>query len=151
VAQVAHGMNRTVAAFLIAPLWAVAATVIFAFHAFPHSEQQPWIYITVTIGAAFAYGGTAVLGIPAFLFLRRRQQNSFWIAVLAGFVAGAITWNVFFVLFGLSLENRLAFIWQQMGRTTSLEATLFVGVLGSAIGATLWLIARPDLKRGGGP
>jgi len=138
-------VSRTALAFLIAPLWVPAATVPFAARAFPYPEQQHWIVITVIIAAIFAYGGVAALGIPAFRLLRASKHTSFWIAPILGFAVGVATWLVFIVLFGLSLGNSWSFVSHNIASNSAdLWAFLLTGALGAAVGATLWLIARPD-------
>jgi hypothetical protein len=78
-------MRRTVLAFLIAPLWVPAGAWPYAAYMFPYPEQQHWILMTTIVATVFAYGGTAALGIPAFLLLRARKYTSFWIAPVLGF------------------------------------------------------------------
>jgi hypothetical protein len=54
-------------------------------------------------------------------------------------------WLVFAVLFGLSLGNSWSFISHDLvSNSAHLRAFLPTGALGAAVGATLWLIARPD-------
>lgn len=138
-------MSRTALAFLIAPLWVPAAAVPFAGHMFPYSEQRHWIYITVIIAAIFGFGGVAALGMPAFRLLRARKHTAFWIAPVLGFAVGVVTWLVFIVLFGLSLGNSGSFISRDLvSNSAHLWAVLLTGALGTAVGTTLWLIARPD-------
>ncbi len=138
-------MSRTTLAFLVAPLWAPAAAVPFAARAFPYPEQRHWIVITVIIAAIFAYGGVAALGIPAFRLLRASKHTAFWIAPILGFAVGVATWLVFIVLFGLSLGNSWTFVSNDLVTNSAhFWAFLPTGALGAAVGATLWLIARPD-------
>ena len=144
-------MSRTAMAFLIAPLWVPAAAVPFAGHMFPYPEQRHWIYITVIIAAIFAYGGVAAFGTPAFLLLRASKRTAFWIAPVLGFAVGIATWLVFIVLFGLSLGNSWSFVSHDLASNSAdLWGFLTTGGLGAAVGATLWLIARPDRHDLGG-
>jgi hypothetical protein len=101
---------------------------------FPNPEQHDFIYISI-IAAIFAYGGMLTLGVPAFFILRAINHTAFWIAGVLGFAIGGLTWIVFFVLFGISLGNSLAFVWREAGN-------IVAGALGSIVGATLWLM--PD-------
>lgn len=138
-------MRRTVLAFLIAPLWVPAGAWPYAAYMFPYPGQQHWILMTTIVATVFAYGGTAALGIPAFLLLRARKYTSFWIAPVLGFAAGVATWQVFLVLFGLSLGHSWSFVLRELvNGSARLDNYLPAGPLGSAIGATLWLVARPD-------
>ena len=138
-------MSRTALAFLIAPLWVPAAAVPFAARAFPYPEQQHWIVITVIIAAIFVHGGVAALGVLAFRLLRASKHTAFWIGPVLGFAVGVVTWLVFIVLFGLSLGNSWAFVSHDLVTNSAhLWAFLPTGALGAVVGATLWLIARPD-------
>jgi hypothetical protein len=82
--------------------------------------------------------------LPAFKFFKARNYTSFWIAVVLGFAIGGVTWLVFKILFALSLGNDLSFSWRQASNADSW--VLATGALGSVVGATLWLIARPDRR-----
>jgi hypothetical protein len=135
-------MSRIFIGFLVAPLWVTAATASFAALTFPSPAQTAWVPIATITGTVFAYGGTLAFGLPAFLILRARNYTSFWIAAALGFGISNLTWMIFGVLFALSLGNSLAFIWQQA--TNLALPFLPIGALGSLIGATFWLIARPD-------
>jgi hypothetical protein len=141
-------VSRTVLAFLIAPLWVPAAVAPYASHVFPYPEQRHWIFITTIIGSIFAYGGVAALGMPTFFVLRARKCTAFWIAPALGLVVGISTWLVFIILFGLSLGNSWAFVSHDLANNSAhwwgFSAT---GALGAAVGATFWLVARPDRWR----
>ena len=137
-------MSRTALAYLVAPLWVPAATAIYALHMFPYPEQHHWIYVTIIIGAVFGYAGTLALGMPAFFVLRARSHTALWTAVVLGFGIGGLTWLVFTVLFVLSLGNSFTFILHEAANPTSWLPLLPTGVLGSIVGATWWLVARPD-------
>jgi hypothetical protein len=110
----------------------------------PDPEQHHLIYLTTIIAAIFAYGGMLTLGVPAFLILRAGNHTAFWIAAVLGFAIGGLTWVVFFVLFGISLGNSPTFVGREAGNVATWSAVLPTGALGSIVGATLWLIARPD-------
>jgi hypothetical protein len=139
--------SRTVLAFLVAPLWVPAATTLLAIGTFPYAEQRG-IYIITIIAAIFAYGATAMLGLPAFLILRARGHTAFWFASALGFGVGVITWAIFMILLGLSLGNSWTFVTHDIVNNPA-QRLIFplTGALGAAVGATLWLIARPDRER----
>jgi hypothetical protein len=140
-------MNRISIAFLVAPLWVPAATAPLAVFIFPHPGQYYWIIITIIIATIFAYGGTLMLGVPAFLILCAHNHTSFWTAAALGFGVGGLTWMAFIVLFAVSLGNSLTFILHEAANFAGWWPVLPTGALGSIVGATLWLIARPDLGR----
>ena len=144
-------MSRIRAAFLIAPLWVPTITGISAFWIFPQPEQSFWRVTTVVIGGLFGYAGTLGFGIPVFCFLRSRGLVSAWIAIAAGFLGGGITWQIFLLLFGLSLGDSIDFILKDMFRPSVWDSLLALvpAVLGALVGATLWLIARPDRSLAG--
>jgi len=137
-------MSRTFVAFLVAPLWVPVATAPFAAQMFPYPAQSHWIYITTVIAIVFAYGGALAFGVPTFLILRTRNCGSFWIAAVLGFGISSLTWMIFAILFGLSLGNGLTFVWRQATNFASWWPLPPIGALGSLVGATFWMIARPD-------
>src|SRR6476620_2710474 len=137
--------DRTVLAFLVAPLWVPIATAIYAVRIVPYAEQRHGIYMTTLIGALFGYGAVWAIGFPAFRILRARGFSSYWAAIIIGFVVALLTWHIFKVLFALSLGNSLSFVWQDWAaKDVQWALILTIGALGSVVGGTLWLIARPD-------
>jgi hypothetical protein len=139
-------MRRTIAAFLVAPLWVPATAGISAFWMFPQPEQSIWRLATAVISGLFGYAGTLGFGIPLFIVLRSRRLVSVWIAIAAGFIAGGIAWVIFLLLFALSLGNSIGFAISEVLRPDqwSYLSMLAPAILGALVGATLWLIARPD-------
>ena len=137
-------VSRTALAFLVAPLWVPATTTLLAVGTFPYAEQLG-IYIITVIAAIFAYGGTATLGLPAFLILRARGHTAFWFAPALGFGVGVITWAIFMILLGLFLDKNWTFVTHDIVNNPA-QRLIFpaTGALGATVGATLWLIARPD-------
>ncbi len=78
-------------------------------------------------------------GLPAFLILRAAKLTAFWISILTG---GAIG--------GLTVSGLVFCIQYPPYRSIAvLSVALAGGMLGSIIGATFWLIARPDRRQGG--
>jgi hypothetical protein len=76
----------------------------------------------------FSYFVTLLFGLPLYAFLRAYGYTNFWLAPGAGLVAGIAT-------------THLAHLW------LGLPAMPIAGVAGAAVGALLWLIARPDRPR----
>ena len=116
---------RTMIAFYVAPL---AVPLIFAVYLASTSPPGEDFSTYVVVSAIVAYAGTFVLGVPLYLFLRSQNASAFLIAPVFGFVAGAL---VMFVM---------------LGRDMSSGNLLFGCLSGAAVGAILWLIARPDLR-----
>jgi hypothetical protein len=130
-------MKRTVLAFLVAPLClpVIAAAILVVSPA-----GQPGLgFIFIT--AILAYAGMIAFGLPAFLILRAARVTDFLITILTGFAIGGLTGSGLVFCIQYPPERSPAWI-----------AVLFVilagGILGSIIGATFWLIARPDRQRG---
>lgn len=144
-------MNRTILAFTIAPLWVPLLLFLFArLVIFPYPEQGNSVVLAVFVSLVFSYGGTILVGAPAFAFLRSRNLTAPWIAVVLGFAIGAMVFFVFYVLFGLALGNSTQDtlrITQSVFTAERLWGISFIGVpgsIGALVGFTLWMIARPD-------
>ena len=137
---------RTLIAFLVAPLWVVAPVGLLAITmTTPHPWQNPSMYAIVATGTLFGYGGTVILGLPALYILRARGYTAFWVALLTGFTAGALTWLVFLAVISLLLHASVDRQCLSMFATSPRSLAFWVaGVLGVAVGATIWWIIRPD-------
>jgi hypothetical protein len=140
-------MSRSALAFVVAPLWVPLFVIPYScLSLFSGPGQGPWIIIAAFLSIIFAYGGTLVFGLPAFLILRSRNLTALWIAAVLGFVIGATTWVLFMAFFALWLGGdaqaaRRAAQGTFMDQPMSL---VWTGLLGVVVGTTLWLIARPD-------
>ncbi len=139
-------MRRNVLAFLIAPLWVPVIDAPYAASMVPDGGHDHWIIITVIIGAIFAYGGVLALGLPASLFLRACHYTRFWIAPVLGFCLAAVTCLVFVYISSLWLGAVLMADSHEIAASPPIwsSALWLTGTLGALVGATLWLIARPD-------
>lgn len=132
-------MSRSRTAFLVAPL---AVPIIMAVRLYPVAMSSPsWFVVALCLSAIIAYAGTFVFGVPAYLWLRARKWTAFWIAPIVGFVAAALAYCAFIALFMLrtslsDLPSRLSSVLH--------EVLWPYGPMGAAVGALLWLIARPD-------
>jgi hypothetical protein len=146
-------MSRSVIAFLVAPLWVPLLVTPYCYlFVFPHAEQGRWVVISAILSAIFSYGGTVLLGVPIFSILRARNLTASWIAIAIGFVIGAVVFEVFLVLLGLSLYGgnfKLAMktFYETILDPIKLMFLVWPGSLGGIVGITLWLIARPDRSR----
>lgn len=104
------------------------------------------------LGLLFSYGGTYLLGLPAFFILTSRGFTSAWIAVVLGFAIGNLVFLVFYFLFGLALGNTVTMetVVVHLQKTftqwsaESLIAVAVPGFFGILVGLTIWVIARPD-------
>lgn len=135
-------MIRSLMAFLIAPL--IAPFLMF-FWARDLNPTGHWLAFTLVVIAIVTYVGVGLFGIPAYLLLRARKWTRFWLAPVLGFAFGAVIWLAFGVVFGLLLGHSLAAAVSFTADAKYLAGVFWPGgVAGVAVGATFWLIARPD-------
>lgn len=133
---------RTPIAFLVAPF---AVPLIVALSVPASGLHNTAAAAAVGVSALVSYFGAFVFGVPTYLFLRARKLTAFWIAPVAGFMAGAVMWYLVLALFGLSLGS--SSIGSALSDPNLLSIALSrIGPLGALVGAILWLIARPDLR-----
>lgn len=90
------------------------------------------------------YLGTVLLGPPVYLALRARKLTAFWIAPLAGFVVGVGMLCLFLIVLSLSFGQNFGTALASLDSSQFKAAVAFGGLPGAAVGALLWLIARPD-------
>lgn len=140
-------MNRTALAFGIAPLW--VPLLVGGGKWFLDSSPQS-VPFAVIVSTFSAYGGTYLLGAPAFAFLRSRGYTARWLSIVLGFAVGTLVFLVFLFLFSLALVNSVEFalayiqvrftVWN----LSNLIAVVAPGLLGALVGITIWMVARPD-------
>ncbi len=139
-------MNRPIVAWIVAPLWVPAAAVPFAVYAFPYPGQFHWVLITLILAAVFTYLGMFALGIPAARILRSFGVSGILPAIGLGFIAGELTWALFGLCFGLFLGEGIhgfEYFFTSLTKTNPI-GLLVPATLGALVGATFWIIARPD-------
>lgn len=140
-------MARHKFAFLAAPL---AVPLFFLVWLLPGDFPARWQLTMVIIAAIFAYGGTLLFGVPAYFFLKAQNLTAIWVAMVAGFGIGALTWLVFMVLFPLSLDEGWSGVALGFSSLhTAKDIAWPGGVLGMVVGILFWVIARPDRPTGG--
>jgi hypothetical protein len=101
----------------------------------------------LTIGTIVAYAGVLILGVPAYYLLRSRGWTAFWIAPLLGLLIGGIMWLAFSAMFALSLDEGIWGVRLALTDFGTLRGVIWPGgVIGAAVGTTLWFIARPDQR-----
>jgi hypothetical protein len=128
-------------AFVIAPLAApVVVGMQFGFSGVPENE----ISIVAMTSLVLGYLGTILLGPPVYLVLRALKLTVFWIAPLAGFVVGVGMLCLFLIWLPLSLGHSLSPVLAKFDYGLFKVAVESGGPPGAAVGALLWLIARPD-------
>ena len=151
----AGSRERAKYAFAIAPLWVpLLLTIFWTVEWFRAPGLKTPAAFTIFLGIFLSYGGTFLLGWPAFRFLRSRKWTSPWIAVSLGFAIAMATYSGFLFVFGLILgfevgesvnfvASMIAASWLGEPPASSVLA-LVIGPTGMLVGITLWLIARPD-------
>lgn len=136
-------------AFAVAPLWVPLIVAPYsARYLFPYPGQHLWILLSITMSAGFTYLGTIILGLPAFLVLPRYHCTAFWFAPGIGFLTGGVVMLAFRVCFSLALGDNVGVAISAGRINLGQTMTLFAvgGLLGTLVGSTLWVIARPDRK-----
>jgi hypothetical protein len=154
-------MKRTVAAFLLAPLLVPAVEVVqLAYEV--HFSRPTTLVVIAVLWVILAYGAALILGLPAFYALSF-LRTSVWIAVAVGFGIGVLTgFGLSFFAFSLSPDFGVALVlnhWSWTGwglgfnapglaraRLATWWSALQLGVLGSIVAGTLWLIVRPNRR-----
>ena len=141
-------LERAMLAFLFAPLVVPAMWLAYFLIAFPLRGPGPvgpalaGLFLFASLFASYAYLGTFLLGLPLYLLARARGWTAIWTAALGGFIAGAL------LIFATLTSGK------PFGPAITTGGTMLALVLGgpagAAVGTVLWLIARPDLRDGGG-
>jgi hypothetical protein len=140
--QNAMNIYRPIIGFLVAVL---AVPILAAAFYYPGRSADGSYLILVLYSAVISFHGVFLLGLPAYLFLRARKWTAFWIAPLVGFIVAAIAWSVFALWVGLALGLGLSRTFSQLMTSQTFRDLLWpIGPIGAAVGALLWLIARPD-------
>lgn len=137
---------RLVFGFLLAPL---VGPLLFLVLLLASSAPEAWkaehvfylVFVaasTLMIGGFIAYLTAAVLGIPIFLFLRKRGHTSLWVCSLACSSVALIPWLV--------LEPTVVELLMKQPSWVPPAILIPMGFMatGAASGAVFWLIARPD-------
>lgn len=141
-------MSRVAKAFWVAPLWVPLVVAPYvAFKVFPSSERAYAIVMVGIVSALFAYFGAFLLGLPAYLFLRRHNWTSPLVAAGSGFFIGILTASAFVLMVGIVLGDGFRafwFVFEDPLRVRAI-AVLAPGALGALVGYTAWRIMRAEL------
>lgn len=89
-------MPRPLLAFMVAPLAGVCGGALLTSLLFLFSDVVTLTYVPLMIfgGVFFSYPFLAVIGVPVFLLLRRRQITSVWVYLAVGILFGFVGWMV---------------------------------------------------------
>jgi hypothetical protein len=138
-------MKRTIFAFLLAPLWFVPAALLL-------SVDFPWPVSLMAVGfhTVVGYIATLLFGLPGYLFLRRRSVLHLPIALVLGFVAGAVMRLVYLGFYTIIMpecdwQDAFDNVAEAITTYPRIGTLLVPGIFGSLIGASLWAILRPTL------
>jgi cation transporter-like permease len=132
---------RTVAGFVVAPM--MPALILAAVVLVTGGDSQTLGY------AAFAsyvsYPFALLVGLPAFLVMRRRRWDGWRAYAAAGFVLGLVFVGLFTALVGVDGEKANS-VWVSLLANL---AFLLPFVLACALASSMvfWLVVRPDLSR----
>ncbi len=133
--------RRGLIAFAVAPLAGpLVVSIKFAFAGVPDRVILIFAWVSLVLG----YLGVVLFGRPIYLLLRLVGLTMFWLAPLVGFAIGVGMMCLFLIGLPLSLGQTLAAAWASFDFKDAIE---FGGVPGAAVGALLWLIARPDRRQ----
>jgi hypothetical protein len=144
-------MNRTIIAFIVAPLWVplAAGGVAYISSFDPYPVPIFWTMVGLLGSALAAYVGEIALGLPVFLFLRSQGMSRLWIMALSGCVIGAASGVLYWtsIVFYFSAGDIGALQKLFNGNDNLIQMSLAPSLLGAIVGATFWLVARPDKRQ----
>ena len=98
-----------------------------------------WIFFCLVF-----YVLQTVIGVPAYLLLKRKRAHPVWLYLILGFVGGALPalfWTI--VKWPKQQSYNLSFLF--------LDVFIYLGLLGAVTALTFWLLARPDKRAVTGP
>ena len=143
-------MRRSVAAFLLAPLWIPLLFGLYACFAWTPSpflgqlDRTTLAYLAAGVGAAFGYGSVP-LGVLADRLLRLGGKTSRLAYALAFSASAVIAWCV--ILLGMfSWQLGLGSASRELADTLihRPQVSVVAGALGALVGTTFWSVVRPD-------
>ena len=138
------GGERVRLAFAIAPLVCSVIVLLHMVISEPSLESfAQGVFAGVSM-IPLSYIATLLFGVPVYRFLCSRRLTAFWIAPIAGFIAGAAAAVFFFVLVTIVLGIYSSFDKLASLGGLLLAACYFGAVYGAPIATVVWLIARPD-------
>ena len=125
---------RAPVAFLVAPLAAPVIVGVLGMVESPNFVFQSPDVLAAILAMTWSVACviTLFVGLPLYLILRRLRWTSFWIAPVAGCVVPFVVFLI--ILFSPALFRE----------PPPASAVMLVALCGAAVGALLWLIARPD-------
>jgi hypothetical protein len=159
MAAVPHGffytarcaMKRSTTAFIVAPLWVPLLAVAYTLYlSLRHVGPVVWAHAAVL--SIFAYIVVFALVSAVFRWLWSRGWTAGRTAAVVGAALAVLTCMAAVLSFNLASGAELR--GPTLADFLRSEFLLFVlmapGLVGALVGATIWLIARPDLSQGRG-
>ena len=119
---------RIVLAFLVAPM---LPALLPAWFASQNGPYHPLAIFVLFCGAFYAL--QIIVGVPAYLLLRRLRLQQIWFYALIGFVSTALP---------LVVYGKIRAPAHDVDR--ALFLALYLGFLGGISAAIFWLIVRPN-------
>src|SRR5881398_3560314 len=94
---------RVLVAFIVAPVIVPLSVIVWSIDG---GVPPVWVMVAGFVSTCVAYGGTLVVGIPLYLFLRARKWTYLWVAATLGYLVGIIAWTALFAI--LSFDATLS-------------------------------------------
>ena len=139
------GGDRVRFAFGVAPLAFPAITFLLVALTGPWPGALLLAAWAAVSAVPWSYLGTLLVGVPVYRFLCARNLTAFWMAPVAGFIAGTAVTIFFYFLVMVTLFLHLSPIDKDTTVFALLPGSFLIGGLpGATIGTIVWLIARPD-------
>lgn len=83
-------MLRPMMAFLVAPL--AVPLLLAAVLSVPGASRTSLDLLVGLIVVIVTYADTFLVGLPTYLFLRKRKWTAFWVSPIGGFAVATATW-----------------------------------------------------------
>lgn len=119
---------RIIAAFLVAPM---LPALLPAWSASQNGSYHPLAVFVAVCGAFYAL--QILVGVPAFLLLRRFKLQQIWFYAVIGFASVAVPFVVY-----AEIRN------SSHGLGQALYLAIYLGLLGGLSAVIFWLIVRPN-------
>jgi hypothetical protein len=121
-------MLRTMTGFVVAPFIGVALSTLLVLG--PRTTYEAWL-VYVVVGSLIAYASVLLLGLPAYLVMKRTTKLKWWQIGLAGGLCGLPYWLISEYPFTTTY-------FQDQG----MKDLVLYFVAGAIAGLTFWMVTR---------